>query len=399
MYANQIRCTNDKKLYDSLMQDPDVIRVNEAIAKMEQQGPLGTRRRLLSTSVRLSPGMAPDLHQMKHDCMEKLGMDIPLELYVYNSPQFNAACVKPEDGRLFIMFSSSLLQAFKGNELKFVMGHELGHHLYQHHDIPVGYLLQGKQPPGPKLALQLFTWSRYAEISADRAGAHCASDLESVARSLFRLASGLSDDVVQFSLAEFIRQLDDMQVEDAEPGQGASREDWFSTHPFSPLRVKALQYYYDSHFEKSGGLTTEDLELAVQGVMGLMEPSYLDGRTATAEAMRRLLFAGAIAVADADRQISQAEIRVFEDFFGDDSFSDKLNIDKIKQDLADRIENVRNRTSQSQRMQVLRDLCLIARADSDNLEAKLQVLTDISEALSVSPVFVEARLSSSPELD
>ena len=75
-------------------------------------------------------------------------MDIPTELYVYSSPQFNAACFKPEDGKLFVMSSSSLLEAFEGNELKFVIGHEFGHYVYNHHDIPIGYLLKGKQSKG-----------------------------------------------------------------------------------------------------------------------------------------------------------------------------------------------------------------------------------------------------------
>ena len=119
-------------------------------------------------------------------------------------------------------FSSSLLEAFDENELMFVVGHEFGHHVYQHHDIPIGYILNGKHRPSASLALQLFTWARYAEISADRAGAYCANDLNAVARALFKLASGLTDNrVVNFDLAEFLGQLDEMQAVDAEPGQGA----------------------------------------------------------------------------------------------------------------------------------------------------------------------------------
>ena len=69
------------------------------------------------------------------------------------------------------MFSSSLLEAFNDSELLFVMGHELGHHVYDHHQIPIGYVLRGRQPPPADLALDLFAWARYAEISAERAGA------------------------------------------------------------------------------------------------------------------------------------------------------------------------------------------------------------------------------------
>ena len=397
--ANDIRSRNDKKLFDLLSVEPDVKKVKQAIERMEEKGPVSIRRQLLATSVRLSVGMAPGVHKMKDQCVEKLGTDIPIELYVYNSPQFNAACVKPEEGRLFIMFSSSLLEAFNHEEMLFVMGHELGHHLYQHHDIPIGYILRGRRRPNPKLALQLFTWSRYAEISADRAGAHCAQDFEVVGRSLFRLASGLSEQVVQFSLQEFLNQLSDMQVEDTQPGQGAPKEDWFSTHPFSPLRVKALELFFDSIFVKDQGMSVDQLEMSVQSLMSLMEPNYLDGRTKTTESMRRLLFAGAVLVADASNGIDDQEIERFEAFFGKGTFSDALDLNRLRQELPHRIEQTREHTSVAQRMQVLHDLCLMAQASGQVTPAEREVLVSISEGLNVSPSFIHTSLNRNLELD
>ncbi|MGB0867716.1 MAG: M48 family metallopeptidase, partial [Granulosicoccaceae bacterium] len=314
------------------------------------------------------------------ECIERLGVEIPVELYVYASPSFNAMCVKPEEGRLFIMFSSSLLEGFEDSEFRFVMGHELGHHLYDHHSVPVGYFLKNRGTD-PKLALQLSTWSRYAEISADRAGAHCANDLTGVARALFKLSSGLTGDLVQFDLDAFMEQVDDMQVADAEPGQGSSQSDWFMTHPFSPLRVKALKLYHESELVKDGGSSQEQLELGVQTLMGLMEPNYLEGRTPATEAMRRALFAAALTVANADGEVSEAEIEVFEKFFGDDKFSEKLNLEKLAETLPSRIENARELTGPGQRMQLLRDLVLVARADHEVSQAEHRVLSQVAEGL------------------
>ena len=399
MKSENIRSRDDLNLFNSLLKEPDVIRVNESIKRAEQKGSSGTRRHLLSTSVRLSPQMAPTIHSMKDECAEKLGMDIPLELYVYNSPQFNAACVKPEDGRLFIMFSSSLLEAFTGSELRFVMGHELGHHLYRHHDIPIGYILKGSQKPSPKLALQLFSWSRYAEISADRAGALCANDLHGVARSLFRLSSGLSDNVIQFSLDDFLAQMEDMQTDEENQANRGPKEDWFSTHPFSPLRVKALQLFHDSSYARVNGISTEELEIGVRNLMGFMEPSYLDGRTRPAEIMRRLLFSGSIAVINASGEITDEELARFENFFGDGSLSDRLNVQRIIKDLPDKIQMARENTSISQRMQVLRDLCLMVVADDKAGSNEREIVISIAEGLNVSPTFVECNLDTTRDLD
>ena len=399
MNAQTIRCQNDQELYNKLLKHPDVIRVNEILAQKENESQSGIRRRLLSTSVRLSSGMAPHIHKMADECIETLEGKIPLELYVFPSPDFNAMCFKPEDGRLFIMFSSSLLEAFTESELRFVMGHELGHHIYGHHDIPIGFLLRGEAKPDPRLALELFAWSRYAEISADRAGAHCARDLDSVARSLFKLASGLTGKMIKFDLGDFLNQVDDMQLENAVPGKDAPKEDWFSTHPFSPLRVKALKLYDESEYARKGGTASAGLEVAVQGLMSLMEPSYMKGKTEAATHMRRLLYAGAIAVADASNGISIEEIAIFEQFFGMGEFSRSLDLSRIKEDLSNRAEKALDNTSVPQRMQVLRDLCLVAKASGHTTMSEQRVLEEIADALTIPRSFITQTLDQRIEPD
>lgn len=397
--AQQIRCQNDLELYAKLLENQDVKRANDLIARQEDKKSTGLRRRLLSSSVRLSRGMAPHIHQMADECIATLQSEIPLELYVFPSPDFNAMCFKPEDGRLFVMFSSSLLEAFDGAELQFVIGHELGHHIYGHHDIPIGYLLRGKAKPDPALVLELFAWSRYAEISADRAGAHCIHDLDSVAKSLFKLASGLSGKQIRFNLDDFLHQIDDMRVEDDEPGFGSPREDWFSTHPFSPLRVKALKLFDESEYEKEDGTSKADLEIAVQSLMSLMEPSYLEGKTDTATTMRRLLYAGAIAVANASDGISEAEVEVFEKFFGQGEFSENLDIDRLIEDLPNRAQNACENTSVLQRMQVLRDLCLVARASGEVTAEEKRVLQEIAGKIRIPLSFINQTLAQQVEPD
>ena len=398
MNAQEIRCANDLALYDKLKKHRDVERVNEQIARHEAEGPTGIRRNLLTTSVRLTSGMAPEIAKMADECIEKLGVELPLELYVYSSPQFNAACFKPEDDRLYVMFSSSLLEGFNSQELKFVMGHELGHHVYDHHAIPIGYLLRGKSRPDPQLALELFAWSRYAEVSADRAGAHCAQDMDSVARALFKLSSGLTSKVVKFSLDDFVAQVDDMQVGDQQPGQSAPQSDWFSTHPFSPLRVKALKLFEQSTVYGGSG-SKIDLEVGVQSLLSLMEPSYLEAKTDTAEAMRRLLFAGLISVADASNGISDEEKEIFAKFFGKFAFTEKLDIDKIKKTLDRRIAEVKAKASTTQAMQVLHDMCVMAKAEGGVSPADRVELERVAAGLDIPSQFICQSVQEDAELD
>ena len=115
--------------------------------------------------------------------------------------------------------------------------------------------------------------------------------------------------------------------------------------------------------------------------------------------MRRLLFAAVIVVAATSAGISDAEVEVFEEFFGKRSFSDKLDIDKISAELPDRIEQAKAQTSSPQRMQVVRDLCTISQADGHTTDAEVDQLLQIAHDLEVPATFVHQTLSDEPELD
>lgn len=401
MTAARIRCANDVKLSQTLLENPEIKRVVAQLERLEKKGERPTtRRQLLSTSVRLSRAMAEPLHSMADHCVERLGIETPLELYAYASPQFNAACFKPEHGRVFIMFSSSLLEAFTNQELLFVMGHELGHHVYQHHDVPIGYVLRGRRPPPADLALDLFAWSRYAEISADRAGAYCANDLDSVARALFKLASGITrENVVTFRLDEFLGQVDEMLAFDDKPGQGAPMQDWFSTHPFSPLRVKALKFFHESSLMLDSGYEPPTLEDKVQQLMSLMEPDYMEGKNDASRAMRDLFLAAAVVIADVYEGISDKEREALKRFLGKAYAVDALDVGRLRDDLPRRIQEARERTSLTQRMQVMRDICLIAATEEPVSDVEQGLLGEIAAGLEVSDSFVTQCLEASVELD
>jgi len=99
MNADDLRYRNDLEQANSLKDEREVKRVTEWLEKQEAEGSTGLRRQLLATSVRLSRKMAPDVYKLSDECVERLSMDTPLELYVFNSAQFNAMCFKPEEGR------------------------------------------------------------------------------------------------------------------------------------------------------------------------------------------------------------------------------------------------------------------------------------------------------------
>ncbi len=381
-----LRAQGDRELTKELLDHALVKRVTRELN--ENETPLGVRRQLLATAVRLTRGMSPPLYKLIDECREALDVTIPIELYVYASPQFNAMCIKPEEGRLFIAFTSSIIEKFSLPELKFVLGHELGHFVFEHHDIPIGYILKGRAKPDPEMVLKLFAWSRYAEISADRAGAVCSRDLDAVAGAMFKLASGLTSPLVVASMDDFLSQLEDMQEADDAPGRGAATQDWFSTHPFSPLRLQALKHAFDSELLHDGGYSVAELEAHVEPLMGLMKQSYLEEKSPEAEAMRRVLFAGAIVIADTCGGISADEKKVIESYFGPGAMSPSLDLERVKAALEERLNEAVRQVMPAKRAQVFRDLVLVARADDDVNAAEREALEHIGHGLALSECMI-----------
>ena len=194
-----------------------------------------------------------------------------------------------------------------------------------------------------------------------------------------------------------------MKLEDSDADSVSSAQDWFMTHPFSPLRVKALQLFHNSELiEKPASnkpMSCQDLEVGVEGLMSLMEPSYLEGHTDTAKFMSRLLFAGSLLVANADDQIEQKEIETFEEFFGKHQYKEAFNLQKLEKELPERSEQVRQNASVPKRIQVLRDLCLIARADGKVTAAERKIIDRIAEMLDLPGICIDQALCSPVELD
>jgi Zn-dependent protease with chaperone function/tellurite resistance protein len=391
MDSEKFRAQGDVQLTREILQDSWIQQTLQRLN--ENDTPLRVRRNLLATAVRLTPGMSSALHDVMQSCRDTLAVTIAMETYVYASPQFNAMCIKPEEGRLFVAISSSLLDQFDLAELRFVLGHELAHYVFRHHEIPVGYFLKADSKPDPAMTLRLFAWSRYAEISADRAGAMCSKDLDAIARAMFKLASGLTGKLVQPSMAELLKQLADMQAEDGPSAKhGPPSPDWFSTHPFSPLRLQALVFTFESELMRPDGCSLAELETKIDPLMSLMKPSYLEEDSHEAETMRRLLFAGAVAVADASGGMSADEIKTIERFLGEGVLQPPLDTTRLKTDLNARLKEAMIYVAPVKRVQVFRDLVLVGLSDKKAQPNEKALLDQIANALEIPQAIRESLL-------
>ncbi|MCP4112035.1 MAG: M48 family metallopeptidase [Desulfobacteraceae bacterium] len=195
------------------------------------------KRELLGDAVRVTDDLLPEVHQVYQDCLGVLGGNYAGDLFVRQSKEYNASVFAL--GRKFdVLINSALLNDFAIDELRFVLGHELGHVVFKHSQFPVHDILTDKDGVSAEMANLLFRWSRASEVSADRVGLLCTGKLVSAVTALFRTSSGLSNIDENRVLRSFRRQYDDLEKHIREIDDSHS---WIRTHPMMPIRFKAME--------------------------------------------------------------------------------------------------------------------------------------------------------------
>ncbi|MCC6900598.1 MAG: M48 family metalloprotease [Polyangiaceae bacterium] len=218
---------------------------------------------VLASELRLTRMIAPRLMGLLETAREKLAFDEPLEMFVGQDPQVNAAAMHrmSDDEPHVLSLTSALVERMTDAELSFVLGHELGHLAYRHYRARLADAAFGRGPNGeskapPLLLRRLESWDRMAEISADRAGFTAIDgNLEVAVSAFFKLQSGLGPEHLRFDIAAILEQLESLQK--------SSRRELFAefSHPATPIRVRALQLFGEAR-SKGVDLTETDAEVA-----------------------------------------------------------------------------------------------------------------------------------------
>jgi len=237
-----IRLDREQTLKRKLRATPMIAERSAALQNDLGNASLQAQRRHLASSLRVTPDISPALWKTFDITRRILSVEQRCELYVEASSDLNAYCTVLPDGTILVVATSGLVERLDQRELLFLFGHEIGHAVLGHHDIPVHALLhaasQGEKLPWRE-ALQLLSWSRCCEISADRFGLLCSQD-DSAARGLFlKLASGLPPHLLGDGTGF------EGQVDAWEEGRGEYEGADF-THPLLPIRVRCARSFMDS---------------------------------------------------------------------------------------------------------------------------------------------------------
>lgn len=134
----------------------------------------------------LGPQQFPDLHDMVVAGSKELGFSQAPKAFLYNSNGlFNAFARRILGGR-YLFLTSALVEANSDEQVKFVIGHELGHHAAGHLNPWLNFL----RAPSQAVPFLGAAYSRSREYTCDSIGAYLSKDLAASRSSLQMLGCG-----------------------------------------------------------------------------------------------------------------------------------------------------------------------------------------------------------------
>jgi Zn-dependent protease with chaperone function len=134
----------------------------------------------------LGPQQFPELYAMVRAGAEALGMKEPPTTFLYNSNGlFNAFARRLFRGR-YVFLTSALVEANSDEQVRFVIGHELGHHAAGHLNAWKNLI----RLPARAIPFLYPAYSRAREYTCDRIGARLSRDSAASRSSLQMLGCG-----------------------------------------------------------------------------------------------------------------------------------------------------------------------------------------------------------------
>lgn len=284
-----------KQIYQAL-QGPVV----ETILKSAKDGSSDGywRSRMEDHCMKVDKEILPDFYALCQDVKKRLNFKDAVDFYVTGDSTLNAFSVaaEDEDHPYIVNINSAMFDLMSEEELRFVIGHELGHIMNK--DSALKRLIYFVFPPdntNPPITLQykIRLHDQLAELVADRYGFLANGNLSACVTAFYKLSSGL--DLAKMSvsidalLADNRKHLDYFMK-----GKGLSRYD----HPVNPIRVQAINLFATAKSEK-------ELE---DGMDELVNILLRVGNGTLDEDLSVFIASAGLIVANIDEQVTEKEI-------------------------------------------------------------------------------------------
>lgn len=256
------------------------------------------RSRMEGHCMKVDKEILPEFHALCEDVKKKLNFNEAVDFYVTGDSSLNAFSVAAEEeGQPHIVnVNSSMFSLMSEDELRFVVGHELGHIINKDTDLTrLIYFVFPPQTSSAPITLQykIRLHDQLAELVADRYGYLACENLNACVTAFFKMASGLDLGKMNVSiealLADNRKRLDYFLN-----GKGKSRQE----HPVNPIRVQAINLFATAKDEK-------ELEEGMNELIGIL---LKVGNSESDESLAVFIAAAGLIVSNADDKISNEEV-------------------------------------------------------------------------------------------
>lgn len=248
-------------------------------------------------SLKVQQELLPDFYALCQDVKKKLGFDDLVDFYITGDSEVNAFSVAAEEeGKPHIVnVNSELFTLMSEAELRFVLGHELGHLINK--DTALARLINFVFPPEAAvpvtLQYKIRLHEQLAELVADRYGYMATEDLGVCVTAFFKMASGLDLEKMNVSIDALIAD-NTKRLEYFLKGKGISR----SSHPVNPIRVQALNLF----------ATVKTQKELQEGMDELITILLKVGDDEMDEYMARFIASAGLIVVNCDGEVHEEEV-------------------------------------------------------------------------------------------
>ena len=341
------------------------------------------RDQLLANSVRLTPTISPRISGIIEEVKKRFQLKDKIEYFSLRDLTYNAFAFKLQDN-ISIVFTSALLENLTDDEIKFVLGHELGHIIYDHNRLMLLYNPDKNSNTFlPTLAEKKFlTWQKKAEISSDRVGLLACDSYEAAVQALLKISYGLTEKNLNFNMKELMKQLDEI-----------ANSDYLSylseaSHPILPVRLKALEHFKKSKiYNDKGIISKEDLGTKTDALINLTK---LYPRQKTAEMIMKFVAAGSIKLIAHDKDIMLEEIKslvkILANVFTDDPEKEIIfDKTKVEEQLTTSAKYILENGSDNDKFYSLHFITVVALSDGKFTELEKKLLLELAASVGFNP--------------
>ena len=284
-----------KQIYQAL-QGPVV----ETILKTAKDGSGDDywRSRMEGHCMKVDKEILPEFYALCQEVKKRLNFTEKVDFYVTGDSTLNAFSVaaEEEDQPHIVNINSAMFDLMSEEELRFVIGHELGHIINK--DSALKRLIYFVFPPdttNPPITLQykIRLHDQLAELVADRYGFLANSNLNACVTAFYKMSSGLDLAKMNVSidalLSDNCKRLDYFMK-----GKGLSRYD----HPVNPIRVQAINLFASAKDER-------ELEDGMEELIGIL---LKVGNGPLDEDLSVFIASAGLIVANADDRVTEKEV-------------------------------------------------------------------------------------------